>query len=597
MRSRQPSPDARECRIEELRFCGFNEVDPSRDSLAELIVRSPIVRLLICAFPVFAAASNTASAQVKSDSADARRRAVRAQARFEQIRRQHLPARYAVRADQCDARVGRFCHWDSKSDTLIAKEPRVTRRARAALLASLDSASRRSPRDGWIDGQRIRYLLEERNDSAALKVAMACSAAAWWCDALRGLALHESGAGAAADSAFARALERMPESERCRWTDMTPLLDDDQRKRYGKVGCGKNEELAARLWWLADPFLSVAGNDRQAEHYARHTMARILEPARTAHNVAWASDMRELTVRYGWSRYWTQEPARSHNQPSIVSGHEATPNYHFIPASLDVDSIHEVAFDLDQDRAAERYSPVIADRLIEISPQIAAFRRGDSVQVVAAFDVSGRRAFDSARVQASLVLAPDDRSVSVHSIGASRGALSIMVDNRPHLASIEVVSFDKGHAAWKRSGVWLPPAAPAAITMSDILLFEPAEEEVTDLGQAIPRALPETTVKRAKTGIYWEIYGLAEADSALPVTLTLTPVGQSVLRRFGESLGFVPRTSPLNIAWRDTPTAGVSTRSMVIDFSLVPRGRYRLRVQAASPGKAAAASEREIMLN
>ena len=32
---------------------------------------------------------------------------------------------------------------------------------------------------------------------------------------------------------------------------MSILLDDAQRKRYGKVGCGKRDDIAARLWWLA----------------------------------------------------------------------------------------------------------------------------------------------------------------------------------------------------------------------------------------------------------------------------------------------------------------------------------------------------------
>ena len=43
-----------------------------------------------------------------------------------------------------------------------------------------------------------------------------------------------------------------------------------------------------------------------------------------------------------------------------VSGHEATPNYHFVPASWRVDSLPSITFDLDQQRSAERYAPEIA---------------------------------------------------------------------------------------------------------------------------------------------------------------------------------------------------------------------------------------------
>ena len=154
------------------------------------------------------------------------------------------------------------------------------------------------------------------------------------------------------------------------------MLNPAQKKRYGKVGCGKNLDIAARLWWLADPFLSVAGNDRQAEHYSRHTMAKILEPARIVYGTTWAKDIHEMIVRYGWARYWTQGPG-THSDPwgGSISGHEATPNYHFIPVSFPLDSLHEIDFDLDEEASAERYAPIRANRLTDIAPQVAVFRR------------------------------------------------------------------------------------------------------------------------------------------------------------------------------------------------------------------------------
>jgi hypothetical protein len=145
--------------------------------------------------------------------------------------------------------------------------------------------------------------------------------------------------------------------------------------------------------------------------------------------------------------------------------------------------------------------------------------------------------------------------------------------------------------------VWLSPRKPNSVDVSDVLLFDPAGREVGDLESAMQTALPEDAVTRGKLGMYWEIYGLARADSALPVSLTLTPVGRSALRRLSESIGLAQRTSPLNIAWRDTPGAeSVSARSVVLDFSLVPRGRYELRVEVRPAGQAAASSTRTIQL-
>jgi len=542
--------------------------------------------------------ARAASAQQRSDSLAVHRRAVRAQATFEQVRRQNLPLHYAAPVGGCDARIGRFCHWNSEDDTVKAKEPRAITRARERLLATLDSLARRSPSDGWITGQRIRYLLEGGRDSAAVVVANSCQGATWWCDALRGLALHESGAGAGADSAFARAIADMPEAERCRWTDMTPILDASHRKRFGRVGCGKNQEVAQRLWWLVDPFLSVPGNDRQAEHYARHTMARILAPARNAYNIQFANDMRDMIVRYGWARYWTRGPGTfSDPNAGAISGHEATPNYHFIPVTLSLDSVHIVDFDIDRDPSSERYSPVAADRLREIEPQVALFRRGDSVQVVAAFDVARFPPLDSSRVASALVLAPDESTSFVASDSARKGALTLTVDGQPHLMSLEIVSFDRRRAAWSRSGIWLAPKPEGAVALSDLLLFESQATHVTALPEAMPFALPGNEVKRGKIGVYWEIYGLSRSDSALPLNLTLTPVGRSALRRLGESIGLAPRASPLNIAWRETPGSGaIATRSVVLDLSLVPRGRYQLRVEARPASLPPAVTSKEIEL-
>jgi hypothetical protein len=540
-------------------------------------------------------APSLASAQ-SNDSATVRRQAERAQIRFERIRRLDLPQRWTGRRDECDARIGRFCHWNSEDDTIPAKDSRNVTKARLSLLATLDSLAKRSPRDGWITGQRIRYLLETENDSAAVRVASECRAAAWWCSALQGLALHEAGQGAKADEAFARAIAAMPAKDRCQWTDMTLLLDASQKKRYGRVGCGRNEDIAARLWWLADPFLSIPGNDRQAEHYARHAMARILEPARIVYGISWAKDIHEMIVRYGWARYWTQGPG-NHLDPwgGSISGHEATPNYHFIPASLPLDSLHEVAFDLDEEASPERYAPVRANRLTDLDPQIAVFRRGDSSRVVVAFDVSRRPPFDTSTVSAALVLAPDETTSVVASARSPRGALSTTIDARPHVLSLEILTDSTRHAAWHRGGVWQPPLRSGEVEVSDILLFQPAASEVSDLGDAISSALPGNELTRAKVGAYWEIYGLAAGDSALPVSLQLIPVGRNTLRRIGESIGLATRATPINIRWSESPATGaISSRSVVLDLSLIPRGRYELRVEVKPSKKPAASSSRTV---
>jgi hypothetical protein len=518
------------------------------------------------------------------DSIDARKRALRAQNNFEMVRRFNLPKQYTSLRQNCDAHIGRFCQWN-EGDQDPPKEPAPIRDAREDLIRTLEAEAARSPGDDWIAGQLIRYLLEAGRDSAAVRAAVACAGTRWWCDALRGLALHEAGAGAAADSAFNSALAAMPERERCRWTDMTVLLDPAQRKRYGKVGCGRREELAARLWWLADPFLALPGNDRQAEHYSRHMMSRILAGTRAGYDVRWGDDLRELVVRYGWSRYWTVSPPSSSldTRQGTISGHEASPNYHFFPTSLVIDSassIGDSTWSLKHRFSPERYSPRVAPLVDELVPQIALFRRGDSVQVVAAYDVSRDTAYVGGTVRSALVLARDERDQPVVSeLALPRGWHSVTIDDTPRVLSIETWNPQKKRGARLRQGLWLPRRAANSIAVSDILLFD-ASPDVSDLASILPHSLGSLTVARdRKLGVYWEAYGLARPDSALPVSLTLTRM-EGGLRRLAQAIGLGKRSSPLSIAWRETPSmGGIASRSVVLDLSLIPRGRYKLKLE------------------
>ena len=503
---------------------------------------------------------------------------------FERVRHMNLPMRFSDGAPPCDARIGRFCQWND-DDTTTSKEPKPIKEARDKLIRTLDSAANRSPRDDWIIGQRVRYLVEAGRDSDAVRVARSCAATRWWCDALTGLALHELGDYAASDTSFRNALKAMPDGERCRWTDMSPLLDDSQRKRFGKVGCGRNEALAERLWWLADPFLAIPGNERQTEHYARHVMNRILDGTRAGYAVQWGDDLRELVVRYGWSRYWSRSPGNymdPYNGP--ISGHEATPNYHFFPASLKIDSlsdIGETTWDYSDRHSVERYSPSVATTFGDFDAQLALFRRGDSVQVVAAYDLTPDTALVGPAVHTALVLQRDEREAPLISQSREkRGWYSLTMDSTPRLLSLEAWNPEKKRGGRMRRGIRLAPRTPGSVSVSDVLLFDATSNAGADLASILPAALGSLTVNETKKlGLYWETYGLARQDSALPVSLTLSRVS-SGLRKLVESIGLGKQSTPMSIAWRETPVfGGIATRSVVLDLSLIPRGRYKLKLE------------------
>lgn len=569
--------------------------------LATLVAATPALAqsAALAQTPVLAQRPDVVETQ-KRDSVDARRRAARAQVRFEQVRRYNLPQRFSGGGNICDARIGRFCQWNEE-DTQPPKEPATIRHARDILLAALDTAAASSPTDDWIAGQRIRYLLEAGRDTAAVRAADACEGTDWWCDALRGLALHEAGAAAVSDSAFKEALRAMPDAERCRWTNMSMLLDDAQRKRFGKVGCGRRDALAARLWWLADPFLAIPGNDRETEHYARHVMSRILDGTRVGYGVRWADDLRELVVRYGWSRYWTRSPPQGLDlREGAISGHEATPNYHFLPRAVKIDSLTDLGdatWGLDDQHSAERYAPRMATVVGDLAPQLAFFRRGDSVQVIAAYDVSSDTTLTGATVRSALVLARDERDQQLVSESSlPRGWHSLTIDGTPRLLSMETWSPEKKRGARLRRGVSVAPRKPNSIAVSDILLFDASWPEATDLASILPYTLGSLSVDGGrKLGLYWETYGLARADSALPVSLTLSRMPGGTLRRLAESIGLGKRSTPLSIAWRETPAlGGIATRSVVLDLTLIPRGRYRLKLELTPAGSPPVTSTRVI---
>jgi len=135
---------------------------------------------------------------------------------------------------------------------------------------------------------------------------------------------------------------------------------------------------------------------------------------------------------------------------------------------------------------------------------------------------------------------------------------------------------------------------PGGIAVSDVLLFDPPAGDVSDLASAIETVRGSLTAdSKGKLGLYWEIYGLAKADSAMPVSLTLTRVTEGGLRRLAESIGVARRASPISIAWRESPSAGgIATRSVVLDLSLIPRGKYVLKLEAAPQGQGGTTSSR-----
>jgi hypothetical protein len=537
------------------------------------------------------------NAQLVADSAQIVDRAHDLQARFERRRRQLLPRFYTGVADRCLI-VGRFCEWHPRiEDKAVPEEGNNIRRARAEFLRDLEKASTALPGDDWIIGQRMRYLLESR-DTAAIGVARGCQASKWWCEALLGLALHVRGDFAAADSVFALALDAMPPLMRCHWNNLSPLLDDDFRGAYRKMTCDQRATLNPRMWWVADPLYMTPGNERRTEHYARVMHTALQKDAINTYGLSWGGDLAELILRFGWAEKWTQQPSSSvalDARPGIT-GHEREPGFHFFLVGRPPDSLGPIAdslFDIYQFPPTEQYSPGYARTFTTLDAQVARFRRGDSTRIIAAYDVNADTIFGRRVFGAALIAMGGEETIPARNEVADsppRNVLTVTTPWKSQLVGVELLAADSAGAARWRSGFGELPLDSTRVSVSDLLFVDGGPSLPVDLDDAITRAHGGTRFSRnTRIGLFWELYGRAPADSALPISLTITPIDQGLWRRAFRALRIVPKLTPLNIRWQENGAAGVlSARSVLLDLSLVPAGRYAVKLAVGNDPTATA---------
>ena len=566
---------------------------------------TPRVLVLLLALPAAALAQG---AHAAADSADALRRARKAQERFESFRQMHLPQSRGG-AVRCDVRIGRYCYGYEDTDVALPAEPPRIARARESLLAELERRAAAIPGDGWLTGQRVRYLVEGGRLAEAAAVAAACrSAEPGWCGALAGLALHAGGNSAGADSAFAAAAAQLPDDARCAWLDLTPLLEGELRKRYRAGDCAERAALAERVWWLARPFLASEGNDLRTEHHARVTTAQLYDRARNPYNPSWGRDAREVLVRYGSPLAWTRdrfaETGVSGGAGPRITGYEASPSYYFFPDVEAVESPARATADhwtLGAPRAPARYAVPYARRVVEIDPQIALFRRGDSTLAVAAYDVASAPTASTATV--ALALARDERTPPVlvrAAPGQSRGALTATAPWRPSIVGVEALAADGAWGARARRGTAPAGVADArSIALSDVLLVEPDSVPPATLAEALPRARPTTRVRRGETvGLFWEVYGTAGRTEDVAVALAVRREHASLRRRWSEALRLARRPEPVRLRWTTRPDdpRQLGTGGVTLGLAELPPGRYGREVTLRGAAGDSARAVRHVVI-
>lgn len=553
----------------------------------------------------FATLQGPTQARADRDSAHLRRAAESAQRSFEAYRRNHLPIRAGDGGGLCDVRIGRYCYWrgDDADDVPKPDESPDVLSRRNGLIALLDTAAAQLPGDAWVAGQFARYLTEaQRVDDAIRFAALRCAAGTSWCAALGGYAAHAGKRFSAADSAFGVALASLSVAERCRWLDITMLLDGPLAERFEHLPCESRDSLAKRILQLGAPLYSVSMTDLLTEHLTRYTLAKIAEHAATPDGEPWGDDERELVVRYGWPQWYSRGLPRiqSEARPSIT-GHDAGMPYDFLPSDRALDHDAHIRADdwtLADRRARTGYAPAYARSLHDVPSQIARFRRGDSTLIVAAWDARRDTTLIGRPLTASLAIAADGAPLVVErkDSATTTGHLSAIAAGDSGVVSLELLASADRRAARRREGFTAVEAG--RVSLSDLMLYSPSVSGSADFVTARDNSLPSNELPLARAvGVYWEAYGLRAAGEPVHYTLSVQQVGVSWMRRTVERLHLADRTTGLRLQWDEVPERhdGIAGRGVRIDLSRLRSGTYRLAV-TADTRQATATTAREIVL-
>ena len=549
------------------------------------------------------------------DSLRALRSAHRAQDLFEFIRRQYMPREYGVGSHRCDVHVGRWCIWNDETNDrkAPAEAPRVIE-ARVKLLAVLDSVGTQFPGDEWTAAQQVRYLIEQKRFADAVRIANRCTASgsAYRCQAFAGVALHDSGAVHGADSTFRLALAAMPDSVRCRWTDISLLIDDDLADHYSKADCAGRRALEAEFWSLTNP-LYLRDHDFRNEFLARVARTDMMQESRTPLGSPRESAFRETALRYGYDTWFVRDdpPTGSMAEPSVAGYREGGAGYNFVP-SYDVFSspaaLTSDDWDLSLHSARTIYAPAYARRFLPLEhEQIALFRRADSAIVVAAYDVSKDTLFLRDTLEAGIFTA----AVSGTRIAEPRGLVKMLASPRdvlttkggwgPMILSLELLDDSTRTAARLRYGV-TPPLDVGRVSVSDLLMFTPPGGDASPhtLAEVTPLMLHDLHVSASEPlGVFWETYGVRPEGESIAVSLTIERIKEGWARRAAERLHLATPFSPMRVQWQELPSQSehVASRSMTIDLSKLDPGRYELRLTVSPRGEPAVVTKREIFID
>jgi hypothetical protein len=465
------------------------------------------------------------------------------------------------------------------------------------LVEGLAEAARANPTSGFLMGQAIYAMTKFGQVSDAEELVQVCRAEEWWCEALRGYVLYTYAPLDRVEVRFRSAFERAPEAVRCRWGDAHWLLGEwDQRVgglenlpsgREATEGWDCATRLAASdtLFWWADPLFSREGNDRWTVHMARavaghlhQDLQRTLrgsEPTREQKDRDWA-----MRIRRGqWDSY---ERLPGRNTPRFWTSEEAA-RIHFVP-DVSPGDLSEPTWRFRGDLRDEGYSPEYGP-LFHISSQVARFREGDSLLLVAAGGLETTRLRRAVGAISNLVLSDAPGSFPLRIERETRQSTPVLTGRAPHLPY--VVSFEvETDIGMGVSRELVSPLSTTGAEVSDLLLFgADGQEEPVDLLGASATMLGSTRFEEGDLlGVFWEVYG-APVGGLLSFEITLERESGGVVDRLTGLFPGGEEGERGRVIWTEPASGPVHPRGLTLNLSSLRDGDYFVVLSVRWPGQ------------